>query len=176
MHKSAYNNALNFYEKYCKNNIENKTILEVGSWGVDIRIRSIFNLCQKYIGLDSQHGNNVDVVANANEMPFSSNEFNIIISTSCFEHDEMFWLTFLEMSRVLKPSGYIYICAPSSGPYHPQHCPSDSWRFYLDSWKSLEKWSLKNNLSIRLLESYIDNSFFPPDENWQDSIGIFTKD
>ncbi len=79
------------------------------------------------------------------------------------------------MCRVLKTSGYIYICAPSSGPYHPAKCPSDSWRFYPDSWRSLSRWAIKNEHKINLVESYIDKNYYPPDDNWQDSIGIFHK-
>ena len=32
MHKTAHQNATKFYEKYCSDNIENKNILDVGSW------------------------------------------------------------------------------------------------------------------------------------------------
>jgi SAM-dependent methyltransferase len=174
MHKSAYINAQKFYEKYCKDNIYSKKILDVGSWNSNGCLKPIFQ-DGDYIGLDCQSGPNVDVVANSNDIPFSDNYFDVIISTSCFEHDEMFWLTFLEMSRVLKTGGYIYICAPSSGPYHPHGCPSDSWRFYLDSWRSLSKWANKNNFKIELIESYIDDVVYPPDDDWKDSIGIFRK-
>lgn len=175
MHKSAYYNATSFYERYCKDNIQTKKVLDVGSWDSNGCLKPIFKEAQ-YTGLDAQAGPNVDVVSNSNSMPFDNDQFDIIISTSCFEHDEMFWLTFLEMSRVLKAGGYIYICAPSSGPYHPHGCPSDSWRFYPDSWRSLAKWANKNNFHIKLVESYIDKSLYPPDDNWEDSVGIFTKE
>lgn len=173
MHKTAYINANKFYDKYCANNIENKKILEIGSWGIQ-SLRPIFEK-GNYTGLDIQNGLNVDVIASSHEMPFSDETFDVIISSSCLEHDEFFWLTFLEMSRVLRTNGYIYICAPSSGPYHPQMCPSDSWRFYPDSWRSLAKWSQKNNFNISLVESYIDTFRIMPDEDWKDSIGIFQK-
>jgi SAM-dependent methyltransferase len=175
MHKTAHQNATKFYEKYCSTNIENKQILDVGSWdGGNGNLRTIFGK-GKYTGLDVQFGPNVDVVYDE-AFPFNDNYFDIIVSSSCFEHVEFFWELFLEMSRVLKPQGYIYICAPSSGPYHPLHCVSDSWRFYPDSWRSLSKWANINNYPILLKESYIDKSYCPPDENWIDSIGIFTKE
>lgn len=174
MHKSAYNNAQKFYHKYCESNIESKKVLDVGSWSGNGSLKPIFNKAN-YIGLDVQSGPNVDIVSNANEIPFESNYFDIIISSSCFEHDEMFWLTFLEMCRVIKSGGYIYICAPSAGPYHPEKCPSDSWRFYPDSWRSLSKWAKKNKYSIELIENYIDTNQIAPDEDWRDSIGIFKK-
>jgi SAM-dependent methyltransferase len=173
MHTSAYLNTEKFYKKYCIDNIENKKILDVGSYSVNGNVRPIFKDGQ-YIGVDMEIGPNVDVVANANNLPFENNSFDIIVSISCFEHDDMFWVTFLEMCRVLKNDGYIYINAPSSGPYHGH--PGDNWRFYLDSWKALEKWAKLNNYNIELVESYIDKEKRnDPGDIWEDSIGIFKK-
>lgn len=175
MHKSAFINAQKFYNTYCVDNIESKTILDIGAWdGGNGSLRPIFNQ-GKYIGLDIQKGPNVDVVGDAKNIPFENNFFDIVISSSCFEHDPMFWLSFLEMCRVVKPYGFIYICAPSSGPYHPEKCPGDSWRFYPDSWSSLCLWAKYNKCEMKLIDSYIDNSHFPPDANWKDSVGIFQK-
>lgn len=175
MHKTAYNNAKLFYEQYCSNNIENKNILDVGSWdGGNGNLRTIFGK-GKYVGLDVQRGPNVDITY-TDTIPFHNCYFDIIISSSCFEHVEFFWDLFLEMVRVLKPNGYIYICAPSSGPYHPQSCVSDSWRFYSDSWRSLCRYANKNNYPLVLVDSYIDSAYIAPDENWLDSVGIFKKE
>jgi ubiquinone/menaquinone biosynthesis C-methylase UbiE len=175
MHKSAFINAKKFYDKYCNMDNKSKTVLDVGSWdGGNGSLKEIFSQ-HNYIGLDMQQGPNVNIVSTSYSMPFDNNSIDIIVSSSCFEHDPMFWITFLEMCRILKDNGYIYICAPSSGPYHPEKCPGDSWRFYPDSWRSLSEWANINNYNIKLLESYIDNSFFKPDENWKDSVGIFQK-
>ena len=38
-------------------------------------------------------------------LPFESNSLDVVVSSSCFEHSEMFWLLFLEIMRVLKPEG-----------------------------------------------------------------------
>jgi len=175
MHKSALLNAIKFYNKYCVDNISTKKIIDIGSWdGGNGSLRTVFNDGQ-YTGFDMQRGPNVDVVGNAHHMPFDDNVFDIAVSSSCFEHDPMFWLSFLEICRITKPSGFIYICAPSSGPYHPEKCPGDSWRFYPDSWYSLYLWAKHNKYNIELIEKYIDTTHYPPDENWQDSIGIFKK-
>jgi len=168
MHPSAYQNASRFYEKYCFLNIENKTILDIGSYDVNGSLRPIFNRAKKYIGLDQAEGPNVDVVGSSHEMVFEDNMFDVVVSSSCFEHDDMFWLTFIEMCRVCKPGGYIYACAPSAGFYHG--FPGDNWRFYIDSWSALEKWSTRCKYNVSLLESYIDHS-----EIWKDSIGIYIK-
>lgn len=176
MHYSAYLNAEKFYHKYCEKNIENKKILDVGSYDVNGTMKPIFEKGQ-YVGLDMESGPNVDVVGVSHDIPFRGDEFDIVISSSCFEHDDMFWVSFQEMCRVLKPGGYMYIQAPSNGPYHGW--PGDNWRFYIDSWKALEKWGKKLGYDIELVEHYIDETTpTPPSEGprfWNDSIGIYRK-
>ena len=176
MHHSAYVNAEKFYHKYCEKNIEDKKILDVGSYDVNGTMKPIFDKGQ-YVGLDMEAGPNVDIVGVSHNIPFKKDEFDIIISSSCFEHDDMFWISFQEMCRVLKPGGYMYIQAPSNGPYHGW--PGDNWRFYIDSWKALEKWGKKLGFDIELVEHYIDDTTpHHPNEGfrlWNDSIGIYRK-
>jgi SAM-dependent methyltransferase len=176
MHYSAYSNAEKFYHNYCEKNIENKKILDVGSYDVNGTMKPIFEKGD-YVGLDMEAGPNVDVVGVSHDIPFEKDEFDIVISSSCFEHDDMFWISFQEMCRVLKPGGYMYIQAPSNGPYHGW--PGDNWRFYIDSWKALEKWGKRLGYNIELVEHYID-TVTPPSQSegnriWNDSIGIFRK-
>lgn len=180
MHYSAYYNAEKFYNKYCKDDIENKKILDVGSYDVNGTMKPIFEK-GKYVGLDMEKGPNVDVVGVSHDIPFEDNEFDIVISSSCFEHDDMFWVSFKEMCRVLMPGGYMYVQAPSNGPYHGW--PGDNWRFYIDSWKALEKWGKQCGFEIELVEHYIDDKTIEPVDNttvrspnaWNDSVGIFRK-
>ena len=73
--------------------------------------------------------------------PFPDESFDLIVSTSCFEHDPCFWMTFREMGRIIKKGGYIYVNAPSNGPYHGH--PGDNWRFYSDAGQALAYWSGK---------------------------------
>lgn len=176
MHYSAYVNAQKFYEKYCYENIQNKKILDVGSYDVNGTMKPIFEQGQ-YIGLDMEKGPNVDIVGKSHEIPFIDNFFDIVISSSCFEHDDMFWISFKEMCRVLKPGGHMYIQAPQNGPYHGW--PGDNWRFYADSWRALEKWGKSLGYEVELVESYIDEKTPSPeyegDRIWNDSIGIYRK-
>jgi SAM-dependent methyltransferase len=176
MHHSAYVNAEKFYHRYCENNIENKKILDVGSYDVNGTMKPIFEKGQ-YVGLDMEEGPNVDIVGVSHNIPFEKDEFDIVISSSCFEHDDMFWVSFQEMCRVLKPGGYMYIQAPSNGPYHGW--PGDNWRFYIDSWKALEKWGKKLGYDIELIEHYIDETTPKGDGEgiriWNDSVGIYRK-
>lgn len=171
MHNTAYKNAQKFYNKYCSQNIENKNILDIGSMSVNGSLKPIFDK-GKYIGLDQESGPNVNIIASSHKIPIEDNSIDIITCSSCFEHDDMFWISFLEFCRVIKSGGLIYINAPSNGPYHAY--PVDNWRFYLDSWKALCKWGIWNKYNIVLVESYIDSELSSCN-NWYDSVGIFQK-
>jgi len=168
MHLTAYQNCHNFYVDYCSDLSGDATVVDFGSYSVNGNVRDIFEPYMKYIGIDMEAGPNVDIVCKNKSTPFESKSIDIIVSTSCFEHDTCFWMTFLEMCRIVKPSGYIYINAPSAGPYHG--CPGDCWRFYKDSWKALESWGNENGFSIKLEETYIDERSM---DDWHDSVGIF---
>ena len=95
MHHTAYVNAEKFYHKYCEENIQSKKILDIGACNVNGSMKPIF-IKGQYVGLDIEEGPNVDVVGVSHDIPFGNDVFDIIISSSCFEHDDMFWVTFLE--------------------------------------------------------------------------------
>ncbi len=168
MHLSAYNSAKDFELKYCANLQTNAVVLDFGSYDHNGSLKPIFSR-YKYIGVDIEHGPNVDLVIQGRKTPLLDNSIDVITSSSCFEHDEMFWVTFLEMCRLVKPNGFIYLNAPSTGPYHAY--PIDCWRFQKDSYKALETWANYSNYKIELVESYIceENQF------WLDNVGIFKK-
>jgi len=173
MHVTARLNAQKFYDKYCNFLNQDSYVLDIGSYDVNGTLKPIFKN-HRYIGVDMIEGPNVNIVSTNDNIPFKDNFFDIIVSSSCFEHDDFFWLTFLEMCRLVKSAGFIYIQAPSNGPYHAY--PTDNWRFYLDSWKSLQKWAIKNNYNIELVEHYINKENIDTDPSlWEDSIGIYKK-
>jgi hypothetical protein len=168
MHTSAYQNLQYFYTRYCKHLTTESIVLDFGSYNVNGTARPIFAK-HNYIGVDICEGPNVDLIFDDYKLDLPDNYADTIVSSSCFEHDGMFWLTFLEMCRLIKPNEYFYIQAPSEGHYHPY--PNDCYRFYKDSWAALEKWGQRNNYNIKLVKGYIDTK----DEHWKDSIGIFQK-
>lgn len=173
MHHSAFVNCEKFVQKHVKDLI-GKKVLDVGSYDVNGTLKPIFE-GSEYVGLDMEKGPNVDVVSDAHSIPFVDEYFDIVVSSSCFEHDDMFWVTFLEMCRVLKKGGLLYVQAPANGPYHGW--PGDNWRFYEDSWKALEKWGKTQGQEIILIDSYIDRETPDPYQQriWDDSVGIYKK-
>lgn len=169
MHATAYRATEKFVEQHIKEDHSMLEVLDVGSFDVNGSMKPIFSGFKSYTGLDMREGQNVDVVCNAHKMHFQDNSFDLVVSNQCFEHDPMFWITFLEMSRVVKPGGFIFICSPSCGPYHPH--PIDCYRFMPDSWEGLAEWARKANFDVRLSESYIEESC----EKWRDSVAVFRK-
>ena len=145
-------------------------VLDVGSMNVNGSLRDVCPPIAEYIGIDLEAGKGVDLVLQDPYIyPFPDGYFNMIVSTSCFEHDPMFWLTFLEMLRVIKEGGIIYINAPSNGHYHTH--PWDNWRFYPDASHALEMWGRRSGYSVHALESFImTRSGF-----WNDYVMIFSK-
>lgn len=152
----------------------NLTILDVGSMNVNGCYRPIFeNANWTYIGLDMEPGPNVDIVA-ANPYDWSSivsRSMDVVISGQAFEHIEFFWITMLEISRVLKPGGLACILAPSSGPEHKY--PTDCWRFYPDGMTAMGRFSDLHILSVQT--QWQDKGYDDGSDQWHDSMVVFRK-
>jgi len=96
---------------------------------------------------------------------------DVIVSSSCFEHSEFFWLLFNEALRILKPAGLLYINVPSNGEFH--RFPVDCWRFYPDSGVALQNWGKRSGYDCALLESFVG---VRKNDIWNDFIAVFLKD
>lgn len=171
MHDTAMENGERFFKTYATN-LPAASVVDVGAMDINGSLRKVCPEHLSYVGVDLQAGVGVDVVLeNAYQLPFDAESIDILVSSSCFEHSEMFWVVYLEIMRVLKPSGLFYLNAPSNGGYH-RH-PVDCWRFYPDSGGALVAWGRRNGLKNAFLESYISN---PHMEGWKDFVCIFVKD
>lgn len=170
MHISAKEYGKAFFQNYVTK-IDKPIIVEIGSQDVNGSLRSYTPQDSSYIGLDFTPGKSVDIVlTDEYKFPFPDNYADFVVTSSCFEHSQFFWLSFLEAMRILKPSGVIYINAPSKGTYH--RYPTDNWRFYPDSGKALAKYAQREGHDSKLLESFtIVNK-----EPWHDTIMIILKD
>jgi SAM-dependent methyltransferase len=107
--------------------------LDVGSYNVNGCVRDLF---ADYTGLDMRPGPNVDVVANAKEIPFPRESFDVVTCLEMIEHDQDPFWSVEEMKRVLRPGGSLVITVPGIG--FPRHdYPSDYWRFTDDGLRIL---------------------------------------
>jgi SAM-dependent methyltransferase len=166
MHETAYAIGGTFFGSYVR---AGDRILEIGSMNINGSLRDFCPGGSRYVGADLSVGPGVDVVVGqTSDLPFAADTFDAVVSSSCFEHDGMFWVTFLEICRVLKQGGYLYINAPSRGVYH--RYPIDAWRFFPDSGIALCGWAKANNHAMNLLESFIALG-----DDFDDCVMIFGK-
>jgi SAM-dependent methyltransferase/uncharacterized coiled-coil protein SlyX len=169
MHDTAYEIGGKFIRTYWRSQF--RSILDVGSRNLNGTLRDFCPEGARYVGVDIEDGAGVDaVLEDPSRFPFEDESFDLVVSTSCFEHDRMFWLTFLEICRVLKTGGFIYLNAPSNGQYHSY--PYDNWRFYPDAGYALEAWAKKNGYSVSLVESFVGRR---KQDIWNDFVAVFGK-
>ncbi len=150
-------------------------ILDLGSADIGGTYAQFFdNPKWNYRGVDLAPGPNIHVVLsnpyNWRELP--THCADVFISGQTFEHIEFFWLTMLEIARVLKPGGLCCIIAPSRGPIH--RYPVDCWRFYPDGFAALARYA-----DLEILEILHDGEDCPssPDksEEWGDLVLVARK-
>ena len=173
MHLSAIQSFIDFKETYLDEINHQIKIVEIGSQSINESIKKYLKKNFTYIGADIEKGENVDLVLkDPYKLPFDDNSIDVIISISTFEHTEFFWLTYLEILRVLKPSGLFFLNVPSNSKFH-RHS-TDNWRFYPDSSLALKKWGLKNGYNPEVLEHY--TNFETGRDIWNDYVSITIKD
>jgi SAM-dependent methyltransferase len=159
-------------------------VLELGSAtspGQTRTHRSLFDpIDDSYVGVDISDGPTVDIVMEQPyTIPAASNSKDVIICGSVLEHVPFLWASMLEMARVLRPGGRLFVTVPSRGH---KHSPIDCWRVYPDGLRALATWS-----SLTLLESHTHYPPFTEDKRhdykridtknhyWGDSVGVFEK-
>lgn len=174
MHTSSLLNMKCFVEKYMDPKKHYK-ILDIGSQEVDGdangSYRRIFeNANWEYVGADVVKGKNVDIVL---QTPYEwknikSKSFDCVVCGQMLEHDEFFWLTMLEIRRIMKPEGLCCIIAPSGGPEH--RYPVDCYRYYPDGLRAVARYA-----GLETLETYAqwNAELYPEmDADWRDCVLI----
>lgn len=132
----------------------------------------------EYVGADVSAGENVDIVmAKPYRIPAKANGYDVVLCNQVFEHLAFPWASFLEISRVLKPGGLIFLVAPSRGQVHGY---ADFWRYYPDSMRAFAAFA-----RMDLLEMHADLPPSRPDGRpdfaaignnfWGDTVGVFRK-
>lgn len=155
MSPSTLQDAEYFFAVYASHfNSSQPKIADIGAQDVNGSLRQLCPSNFNYTGIDFVAGKGVDVVLNDPYiLPFADKSFDVVVCSSCFEHSEFFWLTFIEILRITKDDGLIYINAPSNAAFH--RYPVDCWRFYPDSGIALQNWGRRSGYDCELLESYV---------------------
>lgn len=183
MHASQYEHTKRSLEQYLPK-AAHLDVLELGSGtspGQKQTHRSLFEAYDhSYLGVDVRDGETVDkVMQRPYTIPAKSNSKDVVICGSVLEHVPFFWASVLDMARVLRPNGLLFVTVPSRGH---KHSPIDCWRYYPDGLRAMATWS-----RLTLLESHVH---YPPPtaENrhdypkidithhyWGDAVGVFKK-
>lgn len=176
MHVSSLEKMRDFTTRYlAEKTDQHLEILDLGSADIGGTYAQFFDHPKwNYRGVDLAEGPNIHVVLsnpyNWRELP--THCADVFVSGQTFEHIEFFWLTMLEIARVLKPGGLCCIVAPSRGPIH--RYPVDCWRFYPDGFAALARYA-----DLEILEILHDEEGGPtyPDksEEWGDLVLITRK-
>ena len=184
MHLSAMTVMNDCITRYMKKNRRYR-VLDFGSFintgqqmhhrllleGYDVRIT----------GVDLQAGNNVDIqMTRPYRIPVRSRSQDVVITGQVFEHVPFPFASMLEIARVLKPGGMLFLTVPSRGHRHSTY---DLWRFYPDSMRAFAAYA-----GLRLVEAHTD---FPPRVKggqrhdyakidtefhyWGDTVGVFRR-
>ncbi len=169
MHDTAMEIGCLVMDRY--SNLAQAKVLELGSYDVNGSLRSHAPESTEYVGLDLEAGPGVDIVVEPGKpWPVPDNYFDLVLASSVFEHDPMFWVTFLQMIKKVKNGGYIYISAPSNGSVH--RYPEDHWRFYPDSGLALMRWAESQGQHVHLVESF---TAARKGDQWNDFVALFRK-
>jgi SAM-dependent methyltransferase len=143
-------------------------VLDIGSQIVSEQQQSYKELFKdpkfKYEGCDIEKGLNVDIVmTNPYSIPVKDRSYDVIISGQTYEHIEFFWITSLELARIIKPGGLLCIIAPGGGQIH--RFPVDCWRYHPDGMDAIIKW-----IGFDKIETSINL-----DAHWKDCVLIAKK-
>lgn len=102
-------------------------VLDVGSLDINGNNRYLFD-GGRYIGIDVGMGNNVDIVCKGHEFN-PGKQYDIVISTECFEHDQHWKDTVANCISLTKPGGlFMFTCATTGRQEHgtSRTTPQDS--------------------------------------------------
>jgi SAM-dependent methyltransferase len=105
----------------------------LGRW--NLYIGGAGSFVDGYVNIDIMALPGVDIVANAEKLPFPGNLFQRVECDAVLEHVENPELVMQEIERVLAPGGYAHIVVPFCHPLHEY--PRDYRRFTLDGLRHL---------------------------------------
>ena len=91
----------------------------------------------RYIGVDYEPGEDVDVVADAHELArhLGRDSVDAVVACSIFEHIKYPWIAATEIAKVLRPGGLAFIHTHQTFAIHAH--PHDYWRFSMEGLQAL---------------------------------------
>jgi SAM-dependent methyltransferase len=132
-------------------------VLEIGSREVTgpSHARDEFTKAKaEYIGFDYYPGDNVDIVGDAHKLSsyfVNGEQFDVIYSSACFEHFAMPWVVAVEIAKLLKVGGLVFVETHFSFSSHER-----PWHFFQFSDMAL-KVLFSEALGFECLEAGMSN-------------------
>lgn len=120
------------------NQIPSPSILEIGSRNVTGATRkNAFSHYGEYVGFDILPGEGVDLVGDVHALSrhCPPEHFDLVYSISVFEHLLFPWKAVLEINKVMKPGGHVFIATHTVWPAH--ELPWDFWRYPANGFRAL---------------------------------------
>jgi SAM-dependent methyltransferase len=114
-----------------------RRVLEIGSRARSGHVRRQMVQPMEYVGLDILPGENTDLVGDAHRLSelVELSSLDAVFALSTFEHLAMPWKAVIEINRVLRPGGLVFISSHQTFPLHDT--PWDFWRFSTSAWQAL---------------------------------------
>ena len=89
----------------------NKRVIDIGAGDINGNNKYMFKNCE-YVGVDVVPAPNVDIVSYAKDLPLSLGEFDVVVSSECFEHDMQIFQTLQRILKLIKQNGlFFFTCA-----------------------------------------------------------------
>jgi SAM-dependent methyltransferase len=114
---------------------DSQNVLELGAR--NSTVRALVPPSMRYVGFDIRPGPDVDVVGDIHELAryFDPESFDIVCAIATFEHLAMPWKAVLEINKVLRPGGLLFVVTHPTWP--PHELPWDFWRFSAEAFRVL---------------------------------------
>ena len=88
-----------------------KRVIDIGSGDINGNNKYMFDNCE-YTGVDVVAAPNVDIVSYAKDLPLSVGEFDVVVSSECFEHDMQIYHSLQRILKLVKKNGlFFFTCA-----------------------------------------------------------------
>lgn len=140
----------------------NKFVIDIGSLDINGNNQYLFDECL-YLGVDLSPGKNVDIITKGHDLNLPNETVDVVISTECFEHDQYYKSTILNIIRIIKPGGFfIFSCATTGRPEHgtrrttPEDAPfTQKYEEWSDYYRNLEESDIRDIVDLdSIFEEY----------------------
>lgn len=153
--------------------ISNPKVVELGTRRQEGQERTRHSVwvphAEQHLGVDYQLGEDVDLVADIHELSryLPRDHFDAVISCSTLEHVKYPWVAAVEIAKVLKIGGFVFVHTHQTFSLHPH--PHDYWRFSTEGLETLFSRAIGFDIlschyqhRCRILTHQDPNQFFTP--------------